>query len=336
MCIAIDFAERSFEGGLNVSSSGNLSCSDSPPLMDANVEIIKADLFVAKKPETMKADATKKTEVISETKSNSMSFKSTQLDPCKEHNSNQVTINSFLLEEIAKLRDQQSKLCEDIISLRNSNSQLVTTLEKYTSMDPNYKPPELKKAMVMFDLTKTPAVVLTANDSFCQILGYQMNEVIGAPWQKFIHPDYLKRTLDILTKTSPNDPTCMFEQMYKHKAGPMFAGCDTHTIFFAAGNPVSDLVSIVLEQPKLGATKESQQLQFAEKSKRETASSFDFQLLWTKQGGSFGKFENELLSPSSGATLQSPSDDDELLISSSNDLCELPDVDTLLNGFGSF
>jgi hypothetical protein len=32
----------------------------------------------------------------------------------------------------------------------------------------------LQRAMVVFDLTKNPAIVLTANDVFCQMVGYEM------------------------------------------------------------------------------------------------------------------------------------------------------------------
>lgn len=48
--------------------------------------------------------------------------------------------------------------------------------------------------MVVFDLMRSPAVVMCVNEQFCRLFGYKMSEVIGMPWKQFIHPDYLERT----------------------------------------------------------------------------------------------------------------------------------------------
>jgi PAS domain S-box-containing protein len=49
-------------------------------------------------------------------------------------------------------------------------------------------------AMVVFDLVKSPAIILTANEQFCRLFGYKMEDVVGMPWKQLIHPDYLERT----------------------------------------------------------------------------------------------------------------------------------------------
>lgn len=67
------------------------------------------------------------------------------------------------------------------------------------------------------------------------------------PWHKFIHPDYLERTLSILSQRSLRDSSITFEQVYKHKDGGSFATIDSHTIFFSKEQPVSDLVFITLK-----------------------------------------------------------------------------------------
>jgi PAS domain S-box-containing protein len=61
-------------------------------------------------------------------------------------------------------------------------------------------------AMVVFDLVKSPAIVLTANEKFCRLFGYKLEDVVGMPWKQLIHPDYLERT----TGTSSTLSFCHF------------------------------------------------------------------------------------------------------------------------------
>jgi len=105
------------------------------------------------------------------------------------------------------------------------------------------------KAWVIYDLTKLPPTVRTANSTFCKMLGYEMNEVIGQPWKKFVHPDYYERALQILSARRMNNSLHQpieFEQVYVHKNGGVFLTIDSHTIVILEGQPVSDVVSIRL------------------------------------------------------------------------------------------
>jgi hypothetical protein len=91
---------------------------------------------------------------------------------------------------------------EELLSLKIQNLKLTSTLENFASQLPKFTTPPVYgnnpllllgtnnneltiqsaagansvsgKAMVVFDMTKNPAIVLTANDTFCQMLGYQL------------------------------------------------------------------------------------------------------------------------------------------------------------------
>jgi hypothetical protein len=69
---------------------------------------------------------------------------------------------------------------------------------------------------------------------------------VGAPWHKFIPLEYIDRTMNTLSQRNLKDSVIEFEQVYKHKESGIFAALDRHTIFFANGRPVSDLVFITL------------------------------------------------------------------------------------------
>ncbi len=52
--------------------------------------------------------------------------------------------------------------------------------------------------------------------------------------------------MNILSERNLKDSVIQFDQVYKHKDSGIFSTLDTHTIFFANGKPVSDLVFITL------------------------------------------------------------------------------------------
>lgn len=78
------------------------------------------------------------------------------------------------------------------------------------------------------------------------LLFLKKKEVLGAPWHKFIHPDYIERTKSILAQQNLNGSVITFEQVYLHKNGIFFTTLDTHTILFANGQPISDFVFITI------------------------------------------------------------------------------------------
>jgi len=157
----------------------------------------------------------------------------------------QMDISTFLLEEIRTLREDHKRLYQEVLSLKMENMRLSCKLDNCLGTVPTPDTSSLR-GMVLFDLLKKPAIVLTANDTFCQMLGYEMWEVVGMPWHQFIHKDYVERTLSILSQRSMQDSCISFEQVYKHKDNGIFVALDTHRIFFANGEPVSDLVYIEL------------------------------------------------------------------------------------------
>lgn len=87
-----------------------------------------------------------------------------------------LQVNPWIMDELKALREEQKRLNEEILALKLQNltlsNKLDSTLSQHPFMlggglDPN-------KAMVVFDLTKVPAVVLTANEMFCKMLSYEM------------------------------------------------------------------------------------------------------------------------------------------------------------------
>jgi len=103
---------------------------------------------------------------------------------------------------------------------------------------------------VVYDLTRKPAVVQSANGAFCRMLGYTTEEAHGASWHKFVYPPYVERALQILTPhLTPKDkygtPAAVsFEQVYQHKNGNLVRTVDSHNIFFVDGQPASDVITV--------------------------------------------------------------------------------------------
>src|SRR5688572_30065793 len=88
--------------------------------------------------------------------------------------------------------------------------------------------PEGEQAMVVFDLVRTPPIVLTANLFFCRLFGYTLDEVVGKPWKMFIHPDHLARTFQQLQQEKLSSAKIQFVQVYVNKQGRPFVAHDTH------------------------------------------------------------------------------------------------------------
>eukprot|EP01102_Stenamoeba_stenopodia_P010853 TRINITY_DN330_c0_g1_i1.p1 TRINITY_DN330_c0_g1~~TRINITY_DN330_c0_g1_i1.p1 ORF type:complete len:579 (+),score=149.47 TRINITY_DN330_c0_g1_i1:301-2037(+) len=146
----------------------------------------------------------------------------------KELNETQM----YILNELFKLRMDNQMLREEIQTLKNGK-----TLQHVE---------EQQKALVVFDLTKKTATVLSADVNFCKMLGYEMEEVLGAPWSKFVHPDYRERALNIFSSKSLSS-SIELDQVYVHKNGAIVFATDVHTFLFGTNrNPVSDFVCVYL------------------------------------------------------------------------------------------
>jgi hypothetical protein len=80
--------------------------------------------------------------------------------------------------ELKKLKDDQRRLQDELLAMKIANMKLTSKFDNLSNslqvkgrdfygLDPT-------QAMVVFDLTKNPAIVLTTNDTFCKMLGYEM------------------------------------------------------------------------------------------------------------------------------------------------------------------
>jgi hypothetical protein len=83
------------------------------------------------------------------------------------------------MAELKKLKDDQRRIDTELLELKLQNMKLSSQLDNTTNHlnGHGYIPVRMggnQKAMVVFDLTKNPAIVLTANDLFCKRLGYDM------------------------------------------------------------------------------------------------------------------------------------------------------------------
>ncbi|KAL6080656.1 hypothetical protein QOT17_000293 [Balamuthia mandrillaris] len=109
-----------------------------------------------------------------------------------------------------------------------------------------------EQPIVVYDFQnpKRGPIVLTANKTFCDLLGYDLSEVIRMPWTKFIPPEAIRdvlQNLNILVATKHPNPCIELEQVYQHKNGGLFATRDTHTLLLGNdGTPIADVVCLSL------------------------------------------------------------------------------------------
>ena len=63
--------------------------------------------------------------------------------------------------------------------------------------------------------------ILYVNESFSRLLGYEQSEMIGKPFQPFIHPDSLEASLNVYFENIGNGRSLMvdFDNSYIHKDG---------------------------------------------------------------------------------------------------------------------
>jgi len=173
----------------------------------------------------------------------------------------QMNINSFMMTELKKLKEDQQRLQDELLAMKISNMKLNTKFESLSMpkrSDYYISGINPTSAMVVFDLTKNPAIVLTTNETFCKMVGYEMKDVLGCAWHKFIPAEYIDRTMNKLSQRNLKDSVIQFDQVYKHKDAGIFPALDTHTIFFANGKPVSDLVFITLSPSGKFSSSETQ------------------------------------------------------------------------------
>lgn len=171
-------------------------------------------------------------------------------------------VNRLLLSEIRELKADQERLYEEIRSLKEQQQQRQAAAAAAAAAAPSVPAPatmtitsnnDTQSAVVVYDLTKKPAVVQSANTAFCRMLGYSVEEAHGASWHKFVYPPYVDRALGILQPhliaRGQSTTSVTFEQVYQHKNGTLVRTIDSHNIFFIDGQPTSDVITVT---PMLG------------------------------------------------------------------------------------
>ncbi|ELR23061.1 uncharacterized protein ACA1_360970 [Acanthamoeba castellanii str. Neff] len=197
----------------------------------------------------------------------------------------QNNLNIYFMKELKKLKGDQKRLDDEVLHLKLENSNLsarlktsqwqVMRLMDYfsqmadqqpvpafpthameTTASSTHNPSHIgvstalpkgraEQPMVVYDLSKSTATVLTANTTFCQMIGYELNEVIGMPWTEFIPPEAARRTMNTILQQKTLSSTIQLDQVYRHRTGGLFATYDTHTILFGNdGLPISDVVTL--------------------------------------------------------------------------------------------
>lgn len=153
--------------------------------------------------------------------------------------------NSQILNQIAQNMRTKDSLTESV--KLNSSSSAIT----HPSQD-NVK--WASNPLVVFDLSQ--ASVITANEEFCNMFGYTIDEVKSMNWTKFIHPDYVERTKMILIRHGKAN-NVRFKQVYVNKFGEPFVSNDTHTLIIDNnGNFKADVVQTIPEKTLVENIKE--------------------------------------------------------------------------------
>mmetsp|Transcript_36663 Transcript_36663/g.50445 ORF Transcript_36663/g.50445 Transcript_36663/m.50445 type:complete len:352 (-) Transcript_36663:61-1116(-) len=166
-------------------------------------------------------------------------------------------MNNYILSEIRKIKEDNRRLQEELLAVKLENLKLssmfltdqtvpnMSTALACTRPRPREEEDMSEKPMVVYDLRHRPPTILTTNFQFCNLVGYSMDEIIGSPWQKYIHHDYIDRTMAFLSQRAKS-PYIHIEQIYKHKDGHIFPTRDKHVLLHdPTGNLVADTVTII-------------------------------------------------------------------------------------------
>jgi hypothetical protein len=140
----------------------------------------------------------------------------------------QQRLNQYILAEIAKMKQDNKRLNDEVLALRMENMSLssrITNTSQMGSLPPTIEyhqampyqmlsKPQQELPFVEFDMRKQPPMVQSANVMFCSLLGYKTEEVLGKPWQYFIQDEFIERTVRMLQRDD-GAKQVQFSQMYK-------------------------------------------------------------------------------------------------------------------------
>jgi PAS domain-containing protein len=138
----------------------------------------------------------------------------------------QQRVNQYILAEIAKIKQDNKRLNDEVLALRMENMTLNSRINMLPAI-PGLQPleysqsniqvmskPQQELPFVEFDMRKQPPTVQSANVMFCSLLGYKTEEVLGKPWQYFIQDDFIERTVRTLQRDG-GAKQMQFSQVYK-------------------------------------------------------------------------------------------------------------------------
>eukprot|EP01117_Protostelium_nocturnum_P014745 TRINITY_DN5642_c0_g1_i1.p1 TRINITY_DN5642_c0_g1~~TRINITY_DN5642_c0_g1_i1.p1 ORF type:complete len:402 (+),score=84.08 TRINITY_DN5642_c0_g1_i1:382-1587(+) len=226
----------------NTTSSNSLTTNAPPPFKTNNAQTI-----VGVSRNNINNNNQSETNANKSTKSTSSDKKGSELDP-------QSAINLYFMGEMKRMKEEMKKLNDEMLTMRLQNMKLTSAVEELKPSILNNDssqwllPANSGCGMVVFDLRQNPPIVLTANDIFCEMLGYSLEEVLGKPWHKFIYQPYIEQTYTkfIEMNRDSSSSKIVLNQVYVTKGAELFPTIDTHQLFFAGGKPISDLVFVTL------------------------------------------------------------------------------------------
>ncbi len=154
----------------------------------------------------------------------------------------QQRMNQYMLAELAKIKQDNKRLNDEVLALRMENMTLNSRISAIVA-PPSLQPiefsaqpgpyqvmskPQQELPFVEFDMRRQPPTVQSANVMFCSLLGYKTEEVLGKPWQYFIQDDFIERTVRMLQRDG-GTKQMQFSQMYKDRNGRPVPAQDLHT-----------------------------------------------------------------------------------------------------------
>lgn len=179
------------------------------------------------------------------------------------------------MNEINALKQEQHHLNNELLTVKEenatlhrilseifNNSSLLNQIIKHQNIVDSLKNNPLSyplgenikwstNPLVVFDLRNSFVSVISANEEFCELFGYSVEEVMSMSWTNFIHPSYIERTKQILMSAKGN--TVRFNQCYIKKNGDLFVANDIHTLIYDNNGHINiDIVQIIPIKTDMG------------------------------------------------------------------------------------
>lgn len=157
-------------------------------------------------------------------------------------------IYAYLMAEIQRLSGDYMRVSQELKATKELNNQLLVHLGSFQQFVNNNVSPMLvfNQPVVIFDMTFSVPKVFSANAKYCELFGYSLEEVVGAPWRTFIHPNFIQKATEIFQHHAYEKlSTLQMKQAYVTKLGSTFIATDFHLFFYGPNNQVlADFVII--------------------------------------------------------------------------------------------